>query len=219
MRETSGSTAASDVTLFSRPISTFGLVAEIALVEKGVAFQRVDVETTSSEHRARHPFGKIPVLEHCNAGAVVRIVESLAVTRYIDDAFVGPALQPADAVAVARMTQWIAIVVSYLFPTMTGGITKPLLFDAASTSEASVAAALVEADRQLELIDEALAANRWLAGAQFTLADVFAFPVLAGLEFTAAGAALLGDHERTSRWLEEMKARPSVRTTGLVARG
>jgi glutathione S-transferase len=219
MSEMARFTAASDVTLFSRPISTFGLVAEIALAEKGVAFDLVDVETTSNEHCTRHPFGKIPVLEHRAAGTVVRIVESLAVTRYIDDAFAGPPLQPGEAVAVARMMQWISMVVSYLFPTMTGGITKPLLFDAASRSDAGVAAALVEADRQLGLVDEALAANTWLTGSQFTLADVFAFPVLAGLEFTAEGAALVGNHECTSRWLDMMKARPSVRTTGARARG
>jgi glutathione S-transferase len=52
---------------------------------------------------ARHPFGKIPAFEHDS----FRLYEAGAIARYIDEAFAGVPLQPADVRGRARMTQII----------------------------------------------------------------------------------------------------------------
>jgi glutathione S-transferase len=48
-----------------------------------------------------HPFGRIPAFEHDG----FRLHETGAIARYVDEAFAGPALQPAEASARARMNQ------------------------------------------------------------------------------------------------------------------
>jgi glutathione S-transferase len=48
---------------------------------------------------ARHRFGKIPAFEH----AGFRLYETGAITRYVDEAFPGPRLQPDDPRDRARM--------------------------------------------------------------------------------------------------------------------
>ncbi len=208
-----------DVTLYTRPISTFGLIAEVALVEKGVPFELIDVDTTSEEHRERHPFGKIPVLDHRLSDSTFRLFESVAIARYIDEAFAGPALQPADPRARASMTQWILTVKAYLFPTMSEGISKPRLFVGdVPADEQAIAAATVEAGRQLALVERALESTSWLVGDGLTLADVFLFPVLGALSLTPEGERLLVSYPGCAAWLATMQARESVRTTGVAAR-
>jgi glutathione S-transferase len=50
-------------------------------------------EGQKPEHLARHPWGKVPVLEHDGFS----LFETVAVTRYVDEGFPGRSLQPADA--------------------------------------------------------------------------------------------------------------------------
>ena len=44
-------------------------------------------------HRRRHPFGRVPVLQHGNFW----LYETAAIGGYVSDAFDGPRLEPADA--------------------------------------------------------------------------------------------------------------------------
>jgi hypothetical protein len=63
---------------------------------------------------ARHPFGKIPAFEH----AGFRLYEAGAITRYVNEAFPGPPLQPAEPQGRARMNQVISIADSYVYRTL-----------------------------------------------------------------------------------------------------
>jgi glutathione S-transferase len=90
----------------------------LALEEKGVAYELVPVDIFAvdgppSEHVTRHPFGKIPAFEHTG----FCLYEAGAITRYIDEAFGGPPLQPADPRNRARMNQIISILDSYAYRT------------------------------------------------------------------------------------------------------
>src|SRR5204863_1053325 len=95
----------SDVTLYGFPRSTFVKVAELILIAKGVEYRFHDTETEMylPVHLKRHPFGRVPVLQH---GDFV-LYETSAIAAYIDDAFPGPKLSPADPQRRARMNQWI----------------------------------------------------------------------------------------------------------------
>ena len=66
------------------------------------------------EHRARHPFGKIPAFEHDG----FRLYEAGAITRYVDEALPGPRLQPEDPRGRARMNQIVSILDSYAYGTL-----------------------------------------------------------------------------------------------------
>jgi len=96
--------------------SVYRRIARLALAEKGVSYQQVEVNPFAlpipADYLALHPFGRVPTLVHDD----FVLYETGAITRYVDRAFDGPALQPEQARALARMDQIIAIVV----PTVTG---------------------------------------------------------------------------------------------------
>lgn len=100
------------VTVYGAPYSTYTRSVLIALQEKHVNYrlEMVDIfQPVPSEHLARHPWGKIPVLEHDG----FQVFETAAVLRYVDEAFPGPILQSPSARERARMAQAIGIIDSY----------------------------------------------------------------------------------------------------------
>jgi glutathione S-transferase len=102
------------VVLYGPAYSTYTGTARLALEEKGVAYDLREVDTLAGEgqkpeHLARHPWGKVPVLEHDGFS----LYETIAITRYIDEAFSGPRLQPSDVRSRARMAQVCAVLDHY----------------------------------------------------------------------------------------------------------
>ena len=93
--------------------SVYLRIARLALAEKGVAYDRVEVNPFAPDvpaaYLALHPFGRVPTLVHDD----FVLYETGAITRYVDRAFAGPALQPAAPQALARMDQIIGVVDSY----------------------------------------------------------------------------------------------------------
>ena len=57
----------------------------------------------------------------------VQLLETFAITRYFDEGFDGPALQPADMATRARMTQWVSAYVDYMYATIGRGLIVPRL--------------------------------------------------------------------------------------------
>jgi glutathione S-transferase len=93
------------------PISTWTRTACMTCVEKGIDYELVPIAYGGPEHAAMHPFSRIPVLEH--DGRIV--TEGLAVMGYLDEAFDGPALQPADLESRTRMREWMSRCGDYVF--------------------------------------------------------------------------------------------------------
>ena len=89
-------------------------------VEKGIDYALIPVHRGSAEHEALHPFMRMPVLE---AGGRT-IVESLAITGYLDEAFPGPSLQPDDHDLRARMRMWMGLCSDYVFSDVVQGIPR-----------------------------------------------------------------------------------------------
>src|SRR5260370_15039686 len=95
--------------------SVYVRIARLALAEKGVAYDRVEVNPFAPDvpasYLALHPFGRVPTLVH---GDFV-LYETAAITRYVDRAFAGPPLQPDATRSLARMHQALSIVDSYAY--------------------------------------------------------------------------------------------------------
>ena len=203
--------------LFGAAYSVYVRIARLALVEKGVAYRLEEVDIFAeggppADHLARHPFGRIPAFEHDG----FRLYESGAITRYVDEAFPGPALQPAAPKARARVNQAISILDSYAYRTLVWDIYVERMRAAENgrtTDEARVAAALPRAETCLAALEALMAEGPWLAGAALSLADLHAAPIFAYAVLAPEGRDLLARHDALRRWWERMARRPSMGAT------
>ena len=166
----------------------------------------------SGPHVARHPWGKIPALSHGD----LMLFESLAIGRYVDEAFSGPALQPADVKERARMTQWYTAIADHVVPDVVFGYilaqTRPSGPDG-KPDMAQIQDLSPKVRAHLEILESALDRGTYLAGDAISLADLLLIPpahylgnVPGGLEFFA-GLGNLG------RWWEAVSERPSFKAT------
>ena len=202
----------SDVTLYGFPISTYVRTARIALEEKGVKYDLKPLPPHDSELVKHQPFGKVPALTHGN----FEIYETAAITRYVDEAFPGPALQPKDIKDRARMEQWISVINGHLYPTVIRNIVlehlAPKLMNRATDMD-RVKASVPDAGFQLDLLEKALAKNPNLAGNAPSLADYFAAPILFYFSTTPEGGPLIAGKPKVAAWLKSLLDRPSAKAT------
>src|ERR1700739_36533 len=104
----------SEFTVHSIPGSPFGRAVLATLEEKSASYRLAPVAPgtlQSPEHLARHPFGRVPVLEHDGFS----IYETQAILRYLDRVLPTPGLTPDDPRRAARMDQAMNVNDWYLF--------------------------------------------------------------------------------------------------------
>ena len=170
----------SDPTLFGATYSVYARIARLALIEKGVPFRFEEIDIFGDippDYFARHPFKRIPAFEHDG----LRLYETAAINRYVDEGFEGPALQPEDPRARARMAQTIAVVDQYFYwPAVRVVYVQRLGRPAEGepSDEAAIAAALPEVDRTLAALDQLADTTPWLVGDRISLADLHLAPAM-----------------------------------------
>lgn len=210
--------------------SPHSAAVRIALAEKGLAAEerRVDLARFAQhepEFLALGSSGQVPVLEHDGRVRIGSFAQMLA----LDEAHPAIALGGADEPARARVREWGSFVDREIAPHLAivrwqalsgkvpasalAGIDRlprarqELWREAAagfSAERLAVAAqALLAASKR---VGAALEQDEWLAGAQFTLADIAVFPHLA--QFPALGLPV---DRAVTGWLERIAQRPSVR--------
>ncbi len=168
--------------LWGAAYSVYVRSARLALAEKGVAYDLVEVDVFAAggppaEHRARHPFGRIPAFEHDG----FRLYETGAIARYVDEAFDGPPLQPTEPRPRARMNQAISILDNYAYRTLVWDIFVERVRAPAqgrAPDEARIAAALPKAATCLRALEDLMDGNPFIAGPTPGLADCHALPML-----------------------------------------
>lgn len=201
------------VVLHGPGYSTYARTARLALEEKGVAYALNEVDILSGkgnapEHLARQPWGKVPAFEHDGFG----LFETFAITRYVDEAFPGPALQPADARTRARMTQICGIVDSYAYGAMVQKVFWQEVIvpmQGGAPNAELIADGMKTAEKSLDVI-EGLMGGDLLCGSAVTLADLHLLPVVEYLRMTKPGAAAFAARPRLAAWWERMNARETV---------
>jgi glutathione S-transferase len=205
-----------DFTVHSVPGSPFGRAVLATLEEKGAGYRFLPVATpirTAPGHLVRHPFGRVPVLEH--DGFV--LYETQAILRYLDRVLPNPALTPQDPRAAARMDQLMNICDWYLFNGVNNvigfqRIVRPRLLGEAP-DEAVIAAAMPKAHVVFDELSRLLGSQPWLAGDQMSLADVHVAPHLDFLAATPEWEALTATAANLVPWLDRMRARASFGAT------
>ncbi|MCR4268983.1 glutathione S-transferase family protein [Nitratireductor sp. ZSWI3] len=203
--------------LFGADYSVYVRIARLALLEKGVDHELVPVDIFSRDgvpdwYLERHPFRKIPTFEH----GALRLFETAAITRYVDEAFDGPALQHGDAGARAVTNQIIGLIDAYAYRSMVWDVyvervSKPKRGETAD--EALIAGALDTAGTCLSTLSSLSGQGPWLAGNRLTLADLHAAPVFAYFSLAPEGAAMIARYPRIADWWERMRGRASFEAT------
>lgn len=186
------------VRIHGYPISTWTRTARMTCVEKGIAYELVAVDYGSEGHGRMHPFRKMPILEVDG----LFVVESLAVTGYLDEAFAGPSLQPEDVVARARMRTWMGVCADYLWRDVVRGLPR-----GTPVSEEQKEAARTSFERAESLGSE----GPFLVGKAPTLADLYLAPQVANCREKAP--EVLDGLEGLGAWWEAISRRPSFTET------
>jgi len=182
--------------------SVYVRVARLALVEKDVTYDQVEVNPFAADappaYLALQPFNRVPTLVHDGFG----LYETGAITRYVDRTFAGPSLQPIDLRALARMDQIIGIIDSYAY----WPLVRQVYVHAVGLPRRGQAG-------DPEEIAGGLADASFLVGPALSLADLHLLPMIAYFTEAPEGAALLARHPRLDNWFARMKTRPSFAAT------
>ncbi len=203
--------------VFGAAYSVYVRAVRLALAEKGVPYRLEEVDIFAEGgpppgYLERHPFARIPAFEHDG----FRLYEATAISLYVDGAFEGPPLMPAEVRARARAHQLLGILDNYAYRTLVWDVFVERVRVAQSggtPEEAKIAAALVRARICLAAVESLMGAGPWLAGARVSLADLRAFPMFELFRKAPEGARLLDNYPGLARWFEAMAARPSVMAT------
>lgn len=195
--------------------STYARTARMLLVEKGVDYdsEQVDVlegEPKRPEHLARHPFGKVPVLDHDGH----RVLETSAICGYVNAVFDGPSFIPTDAWDRARMDMTIGFVDSYGYGAMVAGVTAYHLFPdfVGGKDKARHDAGRADTTTLLTYLMDMKADSPWLAGSERSVADFYLAPLCAYVGMTPDADELF-DVKGFGDWWERARALDSFKAT------
>jgi glutathione S-transferase len=204
-------------TLYGAPDSVYVRAARLALEEKGVPYQLVPIDVFSekgapADYLERHPFGRIPAFEYRG----FRLYETGAITRYVDEAFVGPPLQPSSPEDRARVNQVLSILDSYAYRTLVWDIYVERIAAPKRhrlPDEARIRTALPRARVCLSALERIMGEGPFLTGSSLTLADLHAAPMFGYFATTPESETLLEGRGPLRAWWERMASRPSTALT------
>lgn len=186
----------------------------IFLAEKGIEVPTVQVDLGKMEHK-QDEYSKVNELQRTPAlvlddGAI--ITESVAICRYFEETHPEPVLFGQGAVGRATVEMWhrrvelnlmmpTAMVFRHSHPAM-APLEVPQIAQVAETNKPRVVDFLRHLDRRL-------AETRWLAGDDFSIADIGG---LVGMDFLRlARIAPPSELVNVARWHAELSARPSAK--------
>jgi len=235
-RPTAGATHDKDLPVGEHPLQLYSLATpngqKVAIMlEELLALGHQDAEYDawpirigegdqfSSGFVAINPNSKIPALVDRSALKPVRVFESGAILLYLAEKF-GELLAPSGAARTETL--------SWLFwqmgaaPLLGGGFGHFFAY-APEKFEYPINRYAMEAKRQLDVLDRRLAENEYIAGPDYTIADIAIWPWYGGIalgrsyegadEFLAAR-----DYAHLMRWAKRIAERPAVKRGRVVNR-
>ncbi len=195
------------LTLHEHPFAAYCWKPLIALGERGVPFERHQVDDEADRARLAElwPTASIPVL--VDDEAAVTLGESTIVVEYLDRFGDAPPLIPTEPEAALRARLWDRVIDGAVATPMQK-IVADALRPEGSGDAFGVAEARAALDRIYPILDSQARAEEWLAGPDFTLADAAAAPAL----FYARVVHRWDEDDLPylSRYYETLVARPSV---------
>jgi glutathione S-transferase len=195
--------------------STYVRTVKMLLSEKGFTqFEQMPLnvlkgEPKMPEHLQRHPFGKVPVLDHNG----LRLLETSAIVRYLNDVLPGPSLVPATAAERARMDMVIGTIDSYGYAALIGGVAAYHLFPdfVGGRNDTMRMSGLADGRKVIELAMKAKGVSPFIAG-ELSLADFYLAPIAFYVSLTPDKDTVF-DVDGFEGWWAKIQALPSFKLT------
>jgi glutathione S-transferase len=193
---------AAPLKLISHKLCPYVQRAVIALTEKGVAFERVDIDLANKPDwfLAISPLGKTPVL----LVGDIPIFESAVILEYLEETQPNP-LHPADPLRRAEHRGWIEFG-STVLADIAGFYAAP--------DEATFNAKTSQLEQRFARLEARVAAAPWFDGEHFSLVDAVFGPVFRYFDVfdDISDFGILTGKPTLARWRKSLAARPSVRS-------
>ncbi len=168
---------------------------------------------------AINPNSKIPALMDRSGPQPVRVFESGAILQYLSEKF-GGAFMPTSGAARAECLSWLFWQMGSA-PYLGGGFGHFYAY-APTKMQYPIDRFAMEAKRQLDVLDRRLAESRYLAGEDYSIADMAVWPwygTLAKGQLYEAGEFLqVHTYTHVLRWTNEIAQRPAVQRGRMVNR-
>jgi glutathione S-transferase len=192
--------------LISHKLCPYVQRAVIALNEKGVAFERIDIDLAHKPDwfLKISPLGKVPVLTVATEAGEVALFESNVICEYIEETQPWPKLHSPDPLTRARHRAWMEF----------GSAILSDLWGLETTAES----ALFESKRQaltdkFARVEEALGEGPFFAGDSFGLVDAVFAPIFRYFDVfdTLADLRIFDSAPKVRAWRTALAQRPSVK--------
>jgi glutathione S-transferase len=205
----------SDMTLWGFDGSTYVRTVKMLLAEKDYTQFRQEPlnvlrgEPKQPEHLDRHPFGKVPVLDHDG----MRLLETSAITRYLNEVLPGRSLIPTTPKDRARMDMIVGVIDSYGYGSLIGGVAAYHLFPdfVGGQNEGARQNGIENGRKVLELAMQTRGHSPFIAG-DLSLADLFLAPITFYVSLTPDKDAIF-QVDGFSNWWARIETLPSYKST------
>lgn len=165
-----------------------------------------------------NPNSKIPALLDRSGPAPIRVFESGAILVYLAEKF--GAFLPTEPAARAETLSWLFWQMGSA-PFVGGGFGHFYAY-APVKIEYAIDRYAMETKRQLDVLDRRLAETPYVAGADYSIADMAIFPWYGGLvlgwQYGAAEFLSVQDYTNVRRWADKLLERPAVPRGRMVNR-
>jgi glutathione S-transferase len=188
--------------LISHKLCPYVQRAVIALTEKGVGFERIDIDLANKPDwfLAISPLGKTPVLQVGDRA----IFESGVILEYLEETEPKP-LHPADPLTRAEHRAWIEFGSTVL---------NDIAGFYAAQDEATFKAKTNQLQARFARLETRVAASPWFDGEKFALVDAVFAPVFRYFDVfdEIADFGILAGKPKLAQWRKALAGRPSVRS-------
>jgi GST-like protein len=165
-----------------------------------------------------NPNSKIPALLDRSTPTPTRVFESGSILMYLAEKF--GAFLPTDASKRAECLSWLFWQMGSA-PYLGGGFGHFYAY-APTKIEYAIDRFAMEVKRQLDVLDRQLASNEYIAGADYTIADMAIWPwygaLAKGLLYSSAEFLSVHEYKNVQRWTETIAQRPAVKRGRMVNR-